>query len=71
LISLRQLHAKVERLPGRFSGFRPTACDAKGLWAEARDRYLAGEKWWIDEPELIAAATEEQAARQIEDARQL
>lgn len=33
------------------------------LWAEAVTRYRNGEKWWLDDPELVAAAREEQAAR--------
>jgi predicted P-loop ATPase len=33
------------------------------LWAEARDRYLAGETWWLDTADLEADAGEEQASR--------
>lgn len=33
------------------------------LWAEAVARYHAGEKWWLDVPELLEAAREEQEAR--------
>jgi predicted P-loop ATPase len=33
------------------------------LWAEARDRYLASEVWWLDDPSLNNAAAEEQDAR--------
>jgi predicted P-loop ATPase len=35
--------------------------DKDQLWAEARDRYRRGEKWWLHEPELIAVAAEVQA----------
>ena len=35
--------------------------DRDQLWAEARDRYRRGEKWWLHEPSLIAAAAEVQA----------
>jgi len=39
------------------------------LWAEAVALYEARERWWFtsDEPELIQAAKEEQAARRVED----
>jgi predicted P-loop ATPase len=37
--------------------------DRDQLWAEARDRFLADEHWWLDDPKLIAAATDEQARR--------
>jgi predicted P-loop ATPase len=30
--------------------------DRDHLWAEARDRYLTGEKWHLEEPELVEAA---------------
>jgi predicted P-loop ATPase len=33
------------------------------LWAEARDRYLADEPWWLDTAELSEAAAQEQVAR--------
>src|SRR3979411_704369 len=35
--------------------------DRDQLWAEARDRYRRGEKWWLHEPLLIGAAAEVQA----------
>jgi predicted P-loop ATPase len=35
--------------------------DRDQLWAEARERYRRGEKWWLHEPSLIAAAAEVQA----------
>ncbi len=57
--------------------FWPLACgviDIDGLasvrdqlWAEARDRFLADEPWWLDDPDVAAAATEEQAARYMRD----
>lgn len=40
------------------------------LWAEAVHRFKIGgpsAKWWIDEPDLIAAAADEQKARYNED----
>jgi predicted P-loop ATPase len=33
------------------------------LWGEARDRYLAGEKWFLDSDKLDRAAAEEQSNR--------
>jgi putative DNA primase/helicase len=41
--------------------------DRDQLWAEARDRYLANERWWLEEPELIEAARVEQEARFEQD----
>ena len=38
------------------------------LWAEAVHRYKAGEKWWLETPELEALATAEQDARFAADA---
>lgn len=43
--------------------------DRDQLWAEARDRYRAGDPWHPD-GELAAACAEEQAARYLEDAWQ-
>jgi predicted P-loop ATPase len=40
------------------------------LWAEARDRFLAGEVWYLDTPELNALAAAEQAMRHQPDAWQ-
>jgi predicted P-loop ATPase len=37
------------------------------LWAEAVHRYMAGEKWWLETPELEALAEAEQALRFIVD----
>lgn len=41
--------------------------DRDQLWAEARDRYQAGEKWWLDS-NLAALATQEQQQRFESDA---
>jgi predicted P-loop ATPase len=54
--------------------FWPVACrgmidrdgierDRDQLWAEAVARFKAGEKWWLETPELEALATTEQALR--------
>jgi predicted P-loop ATPase len=37
------------------------------LWAEARDRYLADESWWLDSAELTTSAAEEQETRRHRD----
>jgi predicted P-loop ATPase len=57
--------------------FWPVACtaidlDALGrdrdqIWAEARHRYLSGEPWWLDTPDLHAQATEAQSQRYAVD----
>ena len=57
--------------------FWPVACsrvDIDGLagvrdqlWAEARDRYLVGETWWLEDRAVVASAREEQQERYIED----
>jgi predicted P-loop ATPase len=44
--------------------------DRDQLWAEAAERFRAGETWWIDSAELGAAAAEEQQERYDEDAWQ-
>ena len=44
------------------------ARDRDQLWAEAVARFRAGAIWWIDTPELIAAATAEQEKRYQADA---
>ena len=41
--------------------------DRDQLWAEARDRYLANETWWLNTPELISEACKEQEARFEQD----
>lgn len=38
------------------------------LWAEAKARFEAGERWWLEDAELIAAAEAEQERRVILDA---
>jgi hypothetical protein len=57
--------------------FWPVACmaidlDALGrdrdqIWAETRQRYLSGEPWWLDTPELHAQAAEAQSQRYTGD----
>lgn len=58
--------------------FWPVAChgmidsagierDRDQLWAEAVHRYRAGQKWWLETPELEALATAEQSARLVAD----
>jgi putative DNA primase/helicase len=44
--------------------------DRDQLWAEAVARFRTGEIWWIDSPELSAAAADEQQERYDEDAWQ-
>jgi predicted P-loop ATPase len=39
------------------------ARDCDQLWAEAKHRYLSGEKWWLDTSALVEIAAEEQSAR--------
>jgi len=46
------------------------AKDRDQLWAEAVHAYRAGQVWWLDTPELIAAATGEQSDRYHGDAWQ-
>jgi predicted P-loop ATPase len=58
--------------------FWPLACtkidiaaltaDRDQLWAEARERFLANEKWWLDTDELNAEASREQKHRYQPDA---
>jgi predicted P-loop ATPase len=59
--------------------FWPVACqgmidldglkrDRDQLWAEGVARFKAGQKWWLETPELEALATAEQAARYFVDA---
>ncbi len=57
--------------------FWPVACtaidlDALGrdrdqIWAEARQRYLSGEPWWLDTPDLHPQATEAESRRYAVD----
>lgn len=42
--------------------------DRDQLWAEARDRFCAGEPWWLDSADLNAQASEQQADRYQSDA---
>lgn len=42
--------------------------DRDQLWAEARDRFRAGDPWWLDSRDLEALATEQQADRYQGDA---
>lgn len=42
--------------------------DRDQLWAEAHAQFKAGKAWWLDTPELINAAAEEQEARHETDA---
>lgn len=42
--------------------------DRDQLWAEAVVRFRAGERWYLDAPELVRAAAAEQDARYQEDA---
>jgi len=44
------------------------ARDRDQLWAEAVHRFRAGAIWWIDDPELLATAREEQDRRYQADA---
>jgi predicted P-loop ATPase/ribosomal protein L37AE/L43A len=41
--------------------------DRDQLWAEAVDRYHAGDPWWLETPELNALAAEEQSERLQQD----
>jgi predicted P-loop ATPase len=43
------------------------ARDRDQLWAEAKYRYLSGEKWWLDTSDLVDTAATEQAARYQSD----
>jgi predicted P-loop ATPase len=42
--------------------------DRDQLWAEAYERYQNGEKWWLENDDIIKAARNEQRARYQEDA---
>ncbi len=50
-------HIKIEDL----------RCDRDQLWAEAKYRYRAGEKWWLDDANLIRYAAAEVKARYESD----
>ncbi len=59
----------------RFWPVRCTRADRAGvkrdrdqLWAEAVARFQDGEKWWLEDGEVIAQAREEQEARYVGDA---
>jgi predicted P-loop ATPase len=41
--------------------------DRDQIWAETRQRYLSGERWWPDIPELHAQAAEAQSQRYAGD----
>jgi predicted P-loop ATPase len=41
--------------------------DRDQLWAEARDRFRAGDTWWLDNPLLMESAAEETQARYLDD----
>lgn len=41
--------------------------DREQLWGEAVHRFKAGETWWLDGPELVDAAADEQSARYASD----
>lgn len=47
---------------------RGLAADRDQLWAEAHERYSAGEKWWLDTAELGDEARNQQQARYQSDA---
>ena len=44
--------------------------DRDQLWSEAVARYRDGVKWWLEDPEVIQSAIEEQRGRYVEDAWQ-
>lgn len=58
----------------RFWPVKATKVDIDGiatvrdqLWAEARDRYASGEKWWFQDADVQKSAVEEQQARYVGD----
>jgi putative DNA primase/helicase len=44
--------------------------DRDQLWSEAVARYRDGVRWWLEDPEVIQVAIEEQRGRYVEDAWQ-
>lgn len=68
------VYLKDETGGRRFWPVRIGAVDLDGIrrerdqiWAEAVARHAAGERWWLESKELIAAAGSEQRARFVED----
>jgi predicted P-loop ATPase len=39
------------------------ACDRDQLWAEAKVRFESGSVWWLDTPDLVQLASDQQEAR--------
>jgi predicted P-loop ATPase len=69
-----EAYLKDETGGRRFWPVRASKINREGLrrirdqfWAEAREHYDAGTPWWIANPDLQRAATEEQAGRYVGD----